>query len=80
MTDGVHHAFVVDAHPVDEGSVLREAEKPRLGIALLWFGCKGTDLYEGEAEQSKFVVMLPIFVYSGCKSYGIWEIKAENSA
>ena len=72
------HTLVVDAHPVDDGPVTDDTEKPRLWIPVLGFGGKGADFNEAEAEVGKLVVMVAVLVESACKADRALELQSED--
>jgi hypothetical protein len=45
--------MVVEAHSVDEGSMLRQAEQTRLGITRLGNGSHGANLYKAKTASSQ---------------------------
>ena len=70
--------LVVNAHPVDDGPVLNDPEKPRLGIAVLRFRCQGAYFDEAEAEVGQFIVMASVLVQPSGKADRISEAESED--
>ena len=71
-------AFVVDAHPVDDGPVLGKPETAGKGIPFLGAGCQGAYLDEGEAEIGQIVIHVAVLVETGRQTDGMLEGNAEQ--
>ena len=80
IAHGILHAPVVEAHPVDQRLVERQAEKPRPRIARLSLGRDGPHFGKTEAQRQQLVVYLGVLVESGGDADRVREFDAEHLA
>ena len=78
MGNCVLYAFVVDAHSVNQSQVFSQPEAPWLRISFLRIGGKASYLHKSETKVRQRVIGVPVFVKTGCKSYGILELDSKH--
>ncbi|MNZ28088.1 hypothetical protein D3C78_453110 [compost metagenome] len=74
----VINAQVVEAHAVDDGRCLRQAEQPRLGVARLRARGDGADFDEAEAQLGETVDGRAVLVQAGRQAHRVGEVQAHD--
>lgn len=72
------HAEIVEAHAVDQGVRLGQAEHPRTRIAALGSWRHGAYLQETKSEARKTVHAVSVLVQTGCQTHGIREVQSHH--
>ena len=72
------YTIIVEAHPVDNRGVLRQAKQAGFVISFLSQGCNSANLYKTKSQAFQFPEVACIFIEARAQAYPVGKIECQE--